>query len=61
MSTEEELAKRARLTKLANSHGYSDLESLYKAMDYEKNAALARIKLGLIPNGRARLATKTTP
>lgn len=45
MSTREELAKRARLTNFANKNGYNTVEALYEEMDYERESALARIKL----------------
>lgn len=47
-----------KLSQFANSHGYSDLESLVAAMDLEREAALmvTRSWGGVIPNGRA-----TTP
>ena len=32
--------KTEKLSKFAQKHGYRDLESLYAAMDYEKNSAL---------------------
>jgi hypothetical protein len=45
MSTEEELAKRTKLSKFANRHGYSTVDELIEAMEHEKNTALARIKI----------------
>ncbi len=45
MSTEEKLVKRARLTNFANKNGYNTVEALYEEMDYERESALARIKI----------------
>ncbi len=45
MSTEEELAKRTRLSVFSKRYGYSDLEAMVTDFDREKEAVLARIKL----------------